>query len=80
MADTIKTREDLKFETLFVDGDTRTFTIKNPATVIQDSALAELDSYMQENNILIGDKYGGRFGKLAKVSRVEKTTVQIDLE
>lgn len=79
MADTTKTTYDLKLETIFVDGDTRTFSIKNPKANISQSDIQGLDTYMQENNILVGDKYGGRFGRITKASTVEKTTVSLDL-
>lgn len=80
MADTATTNFDLKFETLFVDGDTRTFSVKNPRSNVSQNDIAALNTFMQENNMLVGDKYGGRFGRITKASTVKRTTVNLDLE
>lgn len=80
MADQVSTSNELKFETMFVDGDTRTFNIKSPKSNVSQSEIAALNTYMQTNNILIGDKYGGRFGKITSATTVDKTTVTLDLE
>lgn len=80
MADTTSTSRELKFEALFVDGDTRTFNIKNPKSNVSQSEISALNQYMQSKNILIGDKYGGRFGKLTSAATVNKTTVTLDLD
>lgn len=80
MADTVSQGRELKVETMFVDGDTRTFNIKDPKSNISQSDIANLNTFMQTNNILIGDKYGGRFGKITTASTVDKTTVTLDLE
>lgn len=80
MADTYTTSNELKLEAMFVDGDTRTFNIKDPKTNISQADITALNAFMQTNNILVGDKYGGRFGRLTKASTVDKTTVNLDLE
>lgn len=80
MADTYSESSDLKMEALFVDGDTRTFSIKDPKSNISQSDITALNTYMQTNNILVGDKYGGRFGRLTYAAKVNKTTVNLDLE
>ena len=80
MADTASTSYELKMEALFVDGDTRTFSVKNPKANISQSDITNLNALMQTNNLLVGDKYGGRFGRLTKASTVERTTVNLDLE
>ena len=46
MADIIKTAYNLVIETVFVDGDTRTITIKNPRSNISQSDITDLNSYM----------------------------------
>lgn len=79
MADTIKTAYNLVIETVFVDGDTRTLTIKNPRSNIAQSDITDLNSYMQENNILIGDKDGSTFGRIKKVTRRSSTTTYLDI-
>lgn len=80
MADTTSTSRELKIETMFVDGDTRTFNVKNPKSNITQSEIGALNTFMQTNNIMVGDKYGGRFGKITQASTVEKTTTTLDLE
>lgn len=80
MADTSSQTQELKIETMFVDGDTRTFNVKNPKSNVSQSDIADLNTYMQTNNILVGDKYGGRFGKITQASTIDRTTVTLDLE
>lgn len=80
MADTTTQSQELKIESMFVDGDTRTFNVKSPKSNISQNDIAELNTYMQTNNILVGDKYGGRFGKITQASTIDKTTVTLDLE
>lgn len=80
MADQVSTSNELKFEAMFVDGDTRTFNVKSPKSNVSQNEITALNTYMQTNNILIGDKYGGRFGKIMTATTVDKTTVTLDLE
>lgn len=80
MADTVARSNELKFETMFVDGDTRTFNVKSPKSNVSQTEIAALNTYMQTNNIMVGDKYGGRFGKITSATTVDKTTVTLDLE
>lgn len=80
MADTVSYSNNLKIITMFVDGDTRTFNVKDPKSNINQSDITALNTYMQTNNILVGDKYGGRFGKITEASIVNKTAVSLDLE
>lgn len=77
--DTIKVTNDLLIENLFVDGDTRTITLRNPRENIAQSDIASLNSYMQANNIIIGDKAGATFGKIRKVTKRTRTTTGLDL-
>ena len=80
MADTTSRSRELKIESMFVDGDTRTFNIKSPKSNIDQNDITALNTYMQQNNILVGDKYGGRFGKITSATTVDKTTTTLDLE
>ena len=80
MADTISYGKELKIDTLFIDGDTRMLSVKNPKANISQSDITALNTWMKTNNILVGDKYGGRFGKITTASTVNKTTVTLDLE
>lgn len=80
MADTTSTSSELKMEALFVDGDTRTLSVKNPKANITQANITAINTLMQTNNLLVGDKYGGRFGRLTYAAKVDKTTVNLDLE
>lgn len=78
MADVSSTSEQLKIENYFVDGDTRTITLKNPKQSITTSDIEELQAYMRANNIIVGDKMGGTFGKISTVTRVTETKTYVD--
>lgn len=78
MADTIKTTKELKIENYFVDGDTRTIVYPNPRSDITSTEISELNSFIQENNLLVGDKAGATFGRINKVDRVTKTITGTD--
>ena len=69
MADVLTSEPVLLIENLFVDGDTRTITLKNPKSTITQSEITELNTFCQTNNILIGDKEGANFGRITKVTR-----------
>ena len=79
MADITVTSSVLKIENLFVDGDTRTVTLKNPKATIAQSEIQSLDSYLRDNNLLIGDKWGGNFGRIVEVKKVTTTRKALDL-
>lgn len=78
MADVSSTSETLKIENYFVDGDTRTITLKNPKQSITTSDIEELQAYMRANNIIVGDKMAGTFGKISAVTRVSETKTYLD--
>ncbi len=79
MADVQTNTQTLKVENLFVDGDTRTITLKNPKPNITASEILTLQTFMQANNVIIGDKYGGTFGRIESVTRVNEQRTKIDL-
>lgn len=79
MADTQTNTESLKIEGLFVDGDTRTITLKNPKQNITTSEITQLQNFMQANNIIIGDRYAGTFGRIESVTRVTEQRTVLDL-
>lgn len=80
MADVIKTTYELKLENLFVDGDTRTITLKNPRNDLAESDIESLNTWMQTNKIIIGDKDGADFDKISRAIKVTKITQELDLE
>ena len=80
MADTTKTTKNLKVDCDFVDGDTRAFNIKNPKSSLTASDITDLNTYMQVNGVLVGDKTSATFLRIAKASTVTKTTVNLDID
>lgn len=80
MADTTKTTKNLKVDCDFVDGDTRAFNIKNPKSSITANNITALNQYMQVKGVLIGDKTGSTFLRIAKASTITKTTVDLDID
>ena len=78
MADTATNTSELQITNLFVDGDTRKMTIPNPGTVTK-TQVETLDAFLKANNFLIGDKYGGTFGRVNKAVKVSKQTTTLDL-
>lgn len=79
MADIQTNTQTLKIEGLFVDGDTRTITLKNPKSNITTSEILALQTFMQANNVIIGDRYAGTFGRIESVTRVNEQRTTIDL-
>lgn len=79
MADVQTNTQTLKIEGLFVDGDTRTITLKNPKSTITTSEILTLQTFMQANNVIIGDRYAGTFGRIESVTRVNEQRTAIDL-
>lgn len=83
MADKVTTSNELKIENLFVDGDTRTITLKNPKATIETSEITALETLIKNGDgttsILIGDKYGSDFKQIWEVRKTSKTTTDFDL-
>lgn len=78
--DTIKTSASLVIECVFNDGDTRTITLKNPRSDISSTDIENLDSFMIENHIIIGDRDSSDFRKIRKAAIRNTTTSYLDLE
>lgn len=80
MPDQITTSSIATIDMSFVDGDSRTITIKNPREDIETSEITDLNAYIQANNLLIGDKDGGTFGRIKTVTKkyIETTSLDID--
>ena len=68
MADIIKTASLLNIECVFLDGDTRTITLKNPRSNVTESEISNLETFMDENKIIIGDRDSSDFRKIKKRS------------
>lgn len=80
MADKVTSAVTLKCDCDFVDGDTRVFNLKNPRSDITEADVKSLNLYMQMNAVLVGDKNGATFLRIAKASRITKVQTKFDLE
>ena len=79
MADIVTNTEELKIEFLFVDEDTRIQKIKNPRDDLTSNDIAELNAWLQANNIVIGDKNNATLARIKKATRVTQTRTTLDL-
>lgn len=77
--DLISTEKTMRLDCLFIDGDTRAITLKNPISNPTTAQFNELNTFMQQKNIIIGDRYGGRFGRIKKATVTTKETSTLDL-
>ena len=81
--DKITTTNELKIENLFVDGDTRTITLKNPKTTITTGEITALETLIKNGDgtqsILIGDKYQSDFRRIESVTKIRKETTIWDI-
>lgn len=81
MADIVSQFTQAKIEYMFVDGDTRMQTLKNPdSTKLTQQNIAELNAFIQANNLLVGDQANSTFGKIKRVSTITGTTTKLDLD
>lgn len=69
---------ELKFEFLFLDGDTRVLTLKNPKETITTAEITALETLIKDEPetaqdvstpLLIGDKAGSEFRRINLVTR-----------
>lgn len=67
----------LKIDSIFMDGDTRAISLKNPKSTITQSDIADLNNFMFEKNAIIGDKEGSSFAKITKATRITTTSQTI---
>lgn len=69
----------LRLELVFVDGDDRNLTIRNPKSNLTSSQITDLQTFLQTTNVIIGDKAAGTFGRIRKATKITQTTLQLDL-
>lgn len=79
MADIITTNSTVQMEYAFVDGDTRIQSIKNPKDNITASDIENLNTLIRANNLIVGDRYQATFAQINYAKRVNKTTVNYDI-
>ena len=80
MADITRTEGTLKFDFDFADGDTRSFSLPNPKASISTDEVEELNAYIADNGLLIGDKAGATFNRITKVTKIAQVKRYLDLE
>lgn len=80
MADTQTTTSECRIKMYFVDGDDRALTLKNPASNITSADIESLQTWMQTNQPVVGDKLGAAFGKIMQAKIVEKVEVTYDID
>ena len=80
MADKTTTDYVLQISAEFADGDTRTLSVENPNSAESIGAqVYELQTFLQNNGVLIGDKAGAAFSRFAYANKVTKTKTVLDL-
>lgn len=67
MADITKITDELKLNATFADSDTRVITLKNPRMGLTREEVDEVEEYILQNNLLIGDRQGAGFVAFGKV-------------
>lgn len=77
--DTITSSQELSFVAGFVDGDTRTFKLKNPKSGLTGSDISPVDAFITANNILIGDKAGANTNGINSATVIDTGRVKLDL-
>ena len=80
MADKIKTEVYLNIDCGFEDGDTRTIVLKNPRSDISVSEIKSLETFIKQENIIIGDRDSSNFRKIRKAVKRNTTTTYLDLD
>lgn len=80
MADKTTTTYTLQVLAEFADGDTRTLNVDAPSTADSIGAqIYELQTFLQNNSVLIGDKAGAAFSQFRYANKVTKQQTEFDL-
>lgn len=84
MADKVTNSNTLNIQTAYKDTDTRIIKLKNPRDNITTGEITALETLIRNGtdgsaSLLIGDKRGSDFLQIDKVTRVNKTTLDLDL-
>lgn len=80
MADIRTTTRELKIIAYFVDGDTRNITLKDPKSNLTSTEIENLQTWMQTNQPVIGDKMGAAFGKIQTATTTIKVEISLDID
>ena len=80
MADRTYTDYTLQILAEFADGDTRTLNVDDPNAAASIGAqIYELQTFLQNNTVIIGDKAGAAFSQFRYANKVAKTKTEFDL-
>ena len=80
MADKTTTEYVLQMKAEFIDGDDRMISVENPSEAESIGAqVYELQTYLQNHNVIIGDKTGAAFSQFRYANSVIKTKTVLDL-
>lgn len=84
MADKVTTSSTLNITTAFKDTDTRIIKLKNPRDNISTGDITALETLIKNGadgsaSLLIGDKRGSDFLQIDQVTKVNKTTLTLDI-
>lgn len=82
MADSVTQEYELLIDTLYIDGDTRRITLKNPKATIEASEIADLNTMILNggtSTLLVGDRTQAPFRRINKVIRRSTRTINFDL-
>lgn len=78
--DKTTTEYTLQIMSEFADGDTRTLSVDSPNSAESIGAqIYELQTFLQNNSVLIGDKAGAAFSRFAYANKLTKTKTELDL-
>ena len=84
MADQVTNANTLNIQTAYKDTDTRIIKLKNPRDNITTGEITALETLIRNGtdgseSLLIGDKRGADFLQIDKVTKINKTTLDLDL-
>jgi len=80
MADKFTSEKSLQISAEFADGDTRILSVDNPTSAESiGAAVYDLQTFLQNNSVLIGDKAGAAFSRFAYANKVTKNKTVLDL-
>jgi len=78
-ADTITSSQELQIKANFGEDDNRTINIPNARDNVTSSEITELETWIQANNVLVGDKAGAAFTDFESAILVETNRVKLDI-
>lgn len=78
-ADTHTYTQELQIKANFGEDDNRTITLPNARTDVTQQEIKDLEEFVAESKILVGDKEGAAFTDFESAILQETTRVKLDL-